>query len=172
MVSAALTKLERQLVEAVRVALDDVADPEIPALNIREIGILRDVGFDDAGVMEVVITPTYSGCPAMDHVAREIERVLGGVGGVSRYRVLTRHSPAWTTDWIGAEAREKLLASGIAPPSAQDSSGPSVFAVDFVVCPRCASKKVERVSEFGSTSCKAQYQCRSCLEPFSYFKRF
>lgn len=161
----------RRSVEVARAVLERVVDPEIPALSIREIGILRDVHLDDDGVMQVVITPTYSGCPAMEFVIDEIERVLADAGFTQR-RVVMRQSPAWTSDWIGAEAREKLLASGIAPPSGPAAAGQTLFAVDLVSCPRCNSKQAERLSEFGSAACKAQYRCRVCKEPFSYFKRF
>lgn len=161
----------RRSVEVARAALECVVDPEIPALSIREIGILRDVQLDDDGVMQVVITPTYSGCPALEFVMDEIRRVLADAG-FAQSRVVTRQSPAWTTDWIGLEAREKLLASGIAPPSGPADVVKTLFAVELVTCPRCNSKQAERLSEFGSAACKAQYRCRACKEPFSYFKRF
>lgn len=153
----------------VRAALEGVVDPEIPVLTIAEMGILREVTIADDGVVDVVITPTYSGCPAMNVIALDIEFALARAG-VERHRIVTRSSPAWTTDLISQQAREKLRNYGIAPPVRQSSSKRSLFAVDLVACPKCGSESTERVSEFGSTSCKALYRCTSCREPFDYFK--
>ena len=156
-------------IAAVRKALDAVVDPEIPVLSIADIGILRDVRLSADGAIEVLITPTYSGCPAMNAIAFDIEVALVRAG-IANHRIITRPSPAWTTDWISPEAREKLRAYGIAPPTTPSGSKRALFAVDMVACPRCGSHKTERVSEFGSTSCKALYRCTACREPFDYFK--
>jgi ring-1,2-phenylacetyl-CoA epoxidase subunit PaaD len=147
--------------------LDTVVDPELPFLTIGEIGILRDVRL--AGdALEVVITPTYSGCPAMDIVAVDITTALAkaGFGSVRITRAL---SPTWTTDWLSPAARDKLRANGIAPPERARGKR-ALFAEPHVACPACGSKSTERVSEFGSTPCKAHYRCLACREPFQYFK--
>ena len=139
--------------------LAEVPDPEIPVISIVDLGIVRDVSWDGATLV-VAITPTYSGCPATSVIAFEIESHLRA-RGVERLRLERRLSPAWTTDWIGEEGREKLRAYGIAPPGAK--GGP-------VACPRCGSGATERVSQFGSTPCKAAWRCTECLEPFDHFK--
>jgi ring-1,2-phenylacetyl-CoA epoxidase subunit PaaD len=147
--------------------LDTVVDPELPFLTIGEMGILRDVRL--AGdALEVVITPTYSGCPAMDIIAVDIITALAkaGFGNVRIARALL---PAWTTDWLSPAARDKLRANGIAPPERAQSKR-ALFAEAHVTCPACRSKSTERVSEFGSTACKAHYRCLTCREPFQYFK--
>lgn len=138
--------------------LSEVADPEIPVLSITDLGIVRDVDCSD-GVI-VSLTPTYSGCPATEVIEASVVAALQerGVEDVSIRRVL---SPPWTTDWISPEGREKLRVYGIAPPERRNHS---------IACPRCASEQTERVSEFGSTACKAAYKCLECLEPFEYFK--
>ncbi len=138
--------------------LSEVADPEIPVLTITDLGIVRDVECDDG--VTVSLTPTYSGCPATEAIEASVVAALAdrGVADVRIRRVL---SPPWTTDWISEAGREKLRVYGIAPP--QRREGP-------VVCPRCTSENTERVSEFGSTACKASYRCCDCLEPFEYFK--
>lgn len=169
MVEAAAISTGEPPITAIRAALEDVVDPEIPVLSIAEIGILREVRLGEDGAVEVVITPTYSGCPAMNMVALEIELALARAG-VGRHRIVTRQSPAWTTDWLSAAAREKLRAYGIAPPVSPSSSKRSLFSSDKVACPKCGSGVTERVSEFGSTSCKALYRCVTCREPFDYFK--
>jgi ring-1,2-phenylacetyl-CoA epoxidase subunit PaaD len=161
--------------------LEAVPDPEIPVVSIRELGILRDVRQADDGVLEVVITPTYSGCPAMEQIAADIAAALDGAG-LAPHRVVSVLAPAWTTDWITVEAREKLRAYGIAPPgSACATSAQAVrivsraeraAAVAHPVCPHCGSPNTERLSEFGSTACKALYRCISCREPFDYFKPY
>jgi len=142
--------------------LDEVVDPEIPAVSLWELGVLQDVDLQD-GTLVVTITPTYSGCPAMKVIVEDIEAALVRAGYTS-HRVITQLSPAWSTDWISPAAREKLRAYGIAPPRG------SVDEAGDPVCPRCGSEEVRRISEFGSTACKALYQCRSCAEPFDYFK--
>lgn len=147
--------------------LETVADPELPFLTVSDMGILRDVRI--AGdTLEVAITPTYSGCPAMDIITLDISTALAKAG-FHRVRINRVLSPAWTTDWLSAAAREKLRANGIAPPERAKGKR-ALFAEAEVACPSCGSKSTGRVSEFGSTACKAQYRCRSCGEPFQYFK--
>ena len=144
-----------------------VVDPEIPVLTIADLGVLRGVEIGD-NCVEVLITPTYSGCPAMNMIALEIEAALAkaGIGGA---RVRTVLSPAWTTDWLTEDGRRKLRAYGIAPPAVA-SGRRALFGVEVVPCPQCGSGDTERLSEFGSTACKALWRCRSCREPFDYFK--
>ena len=138
--------------------LSNVADPEIPVLTITDLGIVRDVECGDG--VTVSLTPTYSGCPATEVIESSVIAALEdrGVDNVKVKRVL---SPPWTTDWISKEGREKLRVYGIAPPERRDRP---------IACPRCESTSTERVSEFGSTACKASYKCLDCLEPFEYFK--
>ena len=159
-------------VEQVRAWLADVPDPEIPAVSVMDLGIVRDVRWSGEELV-VAITPTYSGCPATSVIALEVEAALRA-RGIERLRVERRLSPPWTTDWITAEGRRRLEAYGIAPP-AEQAAGPSPLDRFLrkplaIACPRCASTETQRISEFGSTPCKAQYQCRECLEPFDYFK--
>ena len=144
-----------------------VVDPEIPVLTIADLGVLRGVEIGD-NCVEVLITPTYSGCPAMNMIALEIEAALAKAG-IDGARVRTVLSPAWTTDWLTEDGRRKLRAYGIAPPAVA-SGRRALFGVEAVACPRCDSKDTERLSEFGSTACKALWRCRSCREPFDYFK--
>ena len=144
-----------------------VVDPEIPVLTIADLGVLRDVVLDGDHV-EVAITPTYSGCPAMNMIALEIEVALERAG-FRGSKVRTVLSPAWTTDWMSEEGRRKLRAYGIAPPQAS-SSRRALFGEQSVACPQCGSDKTELLSEFGSTSCKALWRCKACREPFDYFK--
>ena len=138
-------------------ALDGVKDPEIPVLSIWELGILRGVTVEGDTVV-VTITPTYSGCPAMDAVAQDIVTAVQAAG-YANCRIVTRWAPAWSTSWMSADGREKLRRYGIAPPGETR-----------LCCPHCQSTDVELVSEFGSTACKALYQCRACSEPFDFFK--
>ena len=144
-----------------------VVDPEIPVLTIADLGVLRSVRVTD-GCVEVAITPTYSGCPAMNMITLEIALALEREG-ISNSRVQTVLSPAWTTDWMSADGRQKLKQYGIAPPRA-GSSRRALFGVEQVACPQCGSNDTEVVSEFGSTSCKALWRCKTCREPFDYFK--
>ncbi len=139
-----------------------VVDPEIRALTIADLGVLRDVHVDGDRVT-VTITPTYSGCPAMDVIRADIRRALSSAG-FADVEVRTVLAPAWSTDWITPAGREKLAAGGIAPPSATVSLRLSVK------CPRCASLDTEELSRFGSTACKALWRCRSCAEPFEHVK--
>ena len=144
-----------------------VVDPEIPVLTIADLGVLRNIEIDADGGITVAITPTYSGCPAMNVIAFEVELALAraGLPGAQVRLVL---APSWTTDWMSEEGRRKLLEYGIAPPGAAGRG--ALFGLEVLVCPRCASPDTERLSEFGSTSCKALWRCRSCREPFDYFK--
>lgn len=154
--------------------LEAVPDPEIPVLSVVDLGIVRDVQFRGSG-LRVNITPTYSGCPATSVIALDIETALLKQG-FKYVDVETQLSPAWTTDWISEVGRKKLKDYGIAPPvKGTPCAGLLKFGGDLmtkVLCPRCNSEQTERISQFGSTPCKAAYRCRSCLEPFDYFKSF
>ena len=149
-------------VDAVREVLARVADPEIPAVSVLDLGIVRDI---DADARRVTLTPTYSGCPATLAIEVAIGAALAG-GGLGDWRLITRLDPPWTTDWITPEGRAKLLAYGIAPPPAssrlRDEEAPA--------CPRCGSANTTEVSRFGSTPCKALWRCQDCAEPFDRFK--
>jgi ring-1,2-phenylacetyl-CoA epoxidase subunit PaaD len=151
-----------------RAALEAVTDPELPFLTIADMGILREVRERADGVIEIDITPTYSGCPATDVIRLDVEVALAKAG-VANTAVRTVLLPAWTTDWLSADARAKLLANGIAPP-VKASGKRALFASEDVTCPNCGGHETQRVSEFGSTACKAQYRCTTCREPFEYFK--
>lgn len=150
--------------------LATVTDPEIPVLTVLDMGIVRDV-FWEREELVVMITPTYSGCPAMDAIATGIRVALADLG-FSRIRIEQQLSPAWTTDWMSEEGKEKLRNYGIAPPQAKaQTCQPALFAAEEAVpCPHCQSWHTHRISEFGSTACKALYQCDECKEPFDYFK--
>ncbi len=148
-------------------AAASVVDPEIPVLTVADLGVLRQVAIVDDHV-EVAITPTYSGCPAMNMIALEIELALEREG-FRNPKINTVLSPAWTTDWMTEEGRRKLKEYGIAPP-APASSRRALFGVQQVRCPHCGSENTELLSEFGSTSCKALWRCKGCREPFDYFK--
>jgi ring-1,2-phenylacetyl-CoA epoxidase subunit PaaD len=148
-------------------AASRVVDPEIPVLTIADLGVLREVTLTDGGV-EVAITPTYSGCPAMNMIALEIELALEREG-FCKPNIRTVLSPAWTTDWMSEDGRRKLREYGIAPPL-PGSSRRALFGMQAVACPQCGSENTELLSEFGSTSCKALWRCKSCREPFAYFK--
>jgi ring-1,2-phenylacetyl-CoA epoxidase subunit PaaD len=144
-----------------------VVDPEIPVLTIADLGVLRDVELKD-GRIEVAITPTYSGCPAMNMIAVEVALALESAG-FREPKVRTVLSPAWTTDWMSEEGRRKLRDYGIAPPLPARSRR-ALFGVEKIQCPQCGSDDTELLSEFGSTSCKALWRCKNCREPFDYFK--
>ncbi len=145
--------------------LDQVKDPEIPALSLWDMGILRDVQRTDKGEISVTITPTYSGCPAMDVMKEDIELLLNQ-HGFTDFTVNTCLTPAWTSDWMTDEGRMKMHGYGIAPPEA------GVVLEDLhIACPHCGSSNTRVVSEFGSTACKALIQCSDCAEPFDYFKK-
>jgi ring-1,2-phenylacetyl-CoA epoxidase subunit PaaD len=143
--------------------LGTVSDPEIPVLSILDLGIVRAVNAMEDGKIEVVITPTYTGCPAMDAISLAIRMALAEYPSVTVKTVL---HPAWTTDWMTAEGKAKLQQYGIAPPKGRAGSIPE----DGVECPQCHSTHTKLLSEFGSTACKALYQCQDCKEPFDYFK--
>ena len=153
--------------------LDAVPDPEVPVLSVRDLGIVRDVVVDDDGV-EVVLTPTYSGCPATEVIAASVRSAIDAAG-LGPARVTLRRAPAWTTDWISAQGRRKLLDYGIAPPGPAPAG--SEFPIRLAVrgeprvgCPRCGSSRTERLSAFGSTACKSLHRCLDCREPFEHFK--
>lgn len=139
--------------------LDNVPDPEIPVISVVDLGVIRAVSVDQ-GAVTVTITPTYSGCPAMAVIAFDIETALAEQG-ISDLTIETKIAPPWTTDWMSDKGRARLEGYGIAPPRA--AGGPER-------CPRCRSRQVAKVSQFGSTPCKAQWRCTECLEPFDYFK--
>ncbi len=174
-------------IDAIETALDTVPDPEIPVVSIRELGILREVRHAVDGTLEIVITPTYSGCPAMTQIAEDIDTALAAIGAPP-HRIVTVLAPAWTTDWIAEAAREKLRAYGIAPPSAGSHAALAPAAAGQPLrfmpkpkpqqagtapaCPRCGSAHTERLAQFASTACKALYRCLDCREPFDYFKPY
>ena len=173
------------VVDKVWATLEPLTDPEIPVVTLRELGILRDVRETPTG-LEVVITPTYSGCPAMGQMADDVAQALSRAGVAAR--VITQLAPAWSTDWMTAEGRDKLRAYGIAPPAKNvcaTSDGAKVVAFatrkvtgqglavrDTVACPQCGSDNTTEISHFGSTACKALYRCLNCMEPFDYFKPY
>lgn len=147
--------------------LSEVPDPEIPVLTITDLGIVRDVTIEDG--ITITLTPTYIGCPATEVIEQSVIDAMRdrGIDDVQIRRVL---SPPWTTDWISDAGRDKLRAYGIAPPMHGASKHALLNGQRNVACPRCESENTERVSEFGSTACKASYRCTDCLEPFEYFK--
>lgn len=167
MVSDTAGALSREQVLAI---LDDVKDPEVPVLSVVELGIVRDVEVL-GNVVRVTVTPTYSGCPAMAVIERDIAEALR-VRGVREVEITTTYSPAWTTDWIPPAAREKLRAYGIAPPGSVDHEGPVAIGRrrPNVRCPFCGSARTTMRSEFGSTACKAIHVCEECRQPFEEFK--
>lgn len=164
---------------SVRELLEQIPDPEIPVISIADLGILRDVAVADDGVVTVTITPTYNGCPALAAIEDDIRARLAAAG-IGKVRLETVLSPAWSSEWMSDAAKEKLLRYAIAPPA----SGPGGMARErtragahpihvvrrSVPCPLCGSERTERLSEFGSTACKALYRCLACREPFDYFK--
>src|SRR5256714_15411951 len=155
--------------QAVWALLAEVADPEIPVLSIVDLGIVRHVRFEADGRLHVGITPTYSGCPATEVIRTAVRTALdaAALADAVLEEVL---APAWTSDWLTSAARAKLEAFGIAPPAQAASSPRHLRRAPLVTCPRCGSRATERVSEFGSTPCKAHYRCSACREPFDYFK--
>lgn len=149
--------------------LEEVSDPEIPVLTVTDLGIVRDARLVENGC-EVTITPTYSGCPAMNEIEENIKEVLSSKG-VEKIVVKTVLSPAWTTDWMTENGKQKLREFGIAPPEGSSSDKSVLFGkAKQVTCPHCKSQETEMISQFGSTACKSLYKCQSCLEPFDYFK--
>ncbi|MCD6012716.1 MAG: paaJ [Flavipsychrobacter sp.] len=152
--------------------LSAVTDPEVPVLTILDLGIVRNVEIlEQSGQhgVKVTVTPTYSGCPAMDVIAMGIRMALLS-HGVKNVTIEPQLSPAWTTDWMTEEGKVKLKEYGIAPPNRKAFQPLGLFEEDKVSCPRCASEETELVSQFGPTSCKALYKCNSCKEPFEHFK--
>jgi ring-1,2-phenylacetyl-CoA epoxidase subunit PaaD len=157
-------------IQALWALLGEVNDPEVPVLSVVDLGIIRDIHITE-GIPEIVITPTYSGCPAMDMIRANIRMHLLE-HGFSDVRIETVLSPAWTTDWMSEAGKEKLKAYGIAPPlPAQQVCRLEWFSREEAIeCPHCHSYHTSRISEFGSTACKALYRCEDCKEPFDYFK--
>ncbi len=149
--------------------LQGVMDPEIPVLSVIDLGIIRHVRASNGRTIEVGVSPTYSGCPATDVIRRSITRILHAAG-FQGARVIDVLSPPWSSNRITPAGREKLRRYGIAPPASVVANPRQLFAQPQVACPRCASTDTDRVSEFGSTPCKAHYRCRNCAEPFDYFK--
>jgi ring-1,2-phenylacetyl-CoA epoxidase subunit PaaD len=172
-VSAVATSIEER-VERAWAVLDTVLDPEVPVVSVRDLGIVRDVVALQDGV-EVVLTPTYSGCPAIEAIECDVRAALVDAG-LAPVRVRVQRAPAWTTDWISENGRRKLREYGIVPPQrlAAAASAPVQWmprrAASPLACPRCSSPNTERLSAFGSTACKALYRCRACGEPFEHFK--
>ena len=153
--------------------LDGVPDPEVPALSVRDLGIVRDV-LDHGDGLEIVLTPTYSGCPATEVIERSVLDALAAAG-LGPARVTLRRAPAWTTDWMSEAGKRKLRDYGIAPPGPALAEGEQPIRIvgrraDAVDCPRCGSPRTERLSAFGSTACKSLYRCLACREPFEHFK--
>ncbi|WP_436515232.1 1,2-phenylacetyl-CoA epoxidase subunit PaaD [Ekhidna sp. To15] len=140
--------------------LQTVTDPEIPVISVIDLGIVRDV-IVDGDSLEVIITPTYSGCPAMLEIEKEINNALKKKG-INEFKITTVLSPAWTTEWMSEEGKRKLKEYGIAPPNPTNP--------EDIECPQCGSKNTQLISEFGSTACKSLFKCNDCLEPFDYFK--
>lgn len=154
--------------------LEQVTDPEIPVISVIELGIVREVDMLADGSCTVTITPTYSGCPAMQVIADDITAALQR-HGITRVHIKSRLTPAWTTDWMSETGKAKLSTYGIAPPAQQviDISAIGLASLDpgvAIACPQCGSLHTRLVSQFGSTACKALYRCVDCLEPFDYFK--
>ncbi|WP_395320554.1 1,2-phenylacetyl-CoA epoxidase subunit PaaD [Variovorax sp. UC74_104] len=165
-------------VDAAWAVLHTVPDPEVPAVSVCDLGIVREVIEHDDG-LEIVLTPTYSGCPATEAIEHDVLAAIEQAG-LGRARATLRRAPAWTSDWISDEGRAKLKAYGIAPPAhlnAEQAAGTAMpirlfgrIAGERIACPRCASELTERLSAFGSTACKALYRCMACREPFEHFK--
>jgi ring-1,2-phenylacetyl-CoA epoxidase subunit PaaD len=153
--------------------LQGVLDPEVPAVSVVDLGIVRDV-VDHGHELEVVLTPTYSGCPATEAIEQSVREALDAVG-LGPMRMTLRRAPAWTTDWISDAGRQKLRDYGIAPPGPVDPSQATPIRIvrrerEAIACPHCGSTHTERLSAFGATACKALYRCLSCREPFEHFK--
>ena len=160
------------MTDAVLEVLRGIPDPEVPALDIVELGIVRRVELSADGMVTVEVTPTYSGCPAMGMIEQEIVAALRA-NGYDRVELRTVYSPAWTTDWLSDSAKAKLKAYGIAPPDhavVEQALVPLLSSVRPVTCPYCGSSNTERKSEFGSTACKAIHFCAECRQPFEEFK--
>ncbi|OLY94629.1 phenylacetate-CoA oxygenase subunit PaaJ [Cnuella takakiae] len=150
--------------------LEKVKDPEVPVLSIIDLGVLRGVQLDASGKLTITITPTYSGCPAMDTISMDIRLKLMEYG-IREVQIIQQLSPAWTTDWMTEGGKKKLRAYGIAPPNPkQQVCHQELFATEAIQCPHCNSWHTELISQFGSTACKALYRCTDCREAFDYFK--
>ena len=155
--------------EDIKKVISEIPDPEIPVISIKELGVLRNIFYEEDS-LKVVITPTYSGCPAMDRFQKDITEKLELLE-VKNYEIKMQFDPAWTTDWITDAAKEKLRNYGIAPPAHKTKDKNVLLGKkQRIECPRCKTKETELVSQFSSTACKAMYRCTSCLEPFEYFK--
>jgi ring-1,2-phenylacetyl-CoA epoxidase subunit PaaD len=152
-----------------RAAVGSVCDPEIPVLTLEDLGVIRRVEAGADGAIEVDITPTYSGCPAMAAMRLDVATALAEAG-FPEARIRTVLFPAWTTDWMSTAGRAKLLAYGIAPPAAKAGRRALFGEEDPLACPRCGSRETAKISEFGSTACKSLWRCEACLEPFDAFK--
>lgn len=148
--------------------LGEIPDPEIPVITILDLGVVRKVEFEGDALV-VSITPTYSGCPAMQQIEHDVKAKLTDAG-YEKVQVKTTFTPAWTTDWISDDARERLRKYGIAPPQGSADKSSLTGEPKVVPCPQCGSKNTQLTSQFGSTPCKALYKCLDCLEPFDYFK--
>ncbi|MBK7936440.1 MAG: phenylacetate-CoA oxygenase subunit PaaJ [Lewinellaceae bacterium] len=159
-----------ELARRARLILESVCDPEVPVLTIADLGIIRDIQAMDDGALSVVITPTYSGCPAMNTIEINIRAALQEAG-FTHVQVITVLSPAWTTDWMSEAGKNKLRAFGIAPPASASVDKKALLGERHALqCPHCGSVETEMISQFGSTACKALFRCCNCLEPFDYFK--
>jgi ring-1,2-phenylacetyl-CoA epoxidase subunit PaaD len=169
-VSAVAETLDRPSLDEVWAWLAEVLDPEIPAVSVVDLGIVRALRWE-GDTLVVTVTPTYSGCPATAVIAFEIEAALRA-RGVADLRIARQLAPAWSTAAITPEGRAKLRAYGVAPPLDAPSCAGALAAPAAVACPRCGSGRTERVSQFGSTPCKASWRCLDCLEPFDHFKSF
>ena len=155
-------------IETVKAWLGEIPDPEIPVISLVDLGIIRDVKWQ-GGKLVVTVTPTYSGCPATAVIRLDIATALNQLG-IDDVEMKTQLSPAWTTDWISQDGLNKLREYGIAPPIGPAASCAGAIAAKEIACPHCGEKNAEKISDFGSTPCKAHYRCKSCLEPFDYFK--
>ncbi len=150
--------------------LEQVPDPEIPVLSVVDLGVVRKVNLNNNNEIEITITPTYSGCPAMNQFEDDIKNYLNK-NGFQKVTIKTTYSPAWTTDWLTEKAKEKLEKYGIAPPAEKTTDKHFILGqTPTVKCPQCKSTNTKMISQFGSTACKALYQCNDCKEPFDYFK--
>lgn len=171
-----MTPLEKPTQEQIWTSLDKIPDPEIPVISVTDLGIIRDVFWSD-DTLVVKVTPTYTGCPATSVINLDIELALRKLG-IDDLRIERQLFPPWTTDWIKPDAREKLRKFGIAPPiDGTAADGVLIKRIErmsganfAVACPRCGSVNTEKISQSGSTACKASYRCKDCLEPFDYFK--
>lgn len=147
--------------------LDAVKDPEVPALSLWDLGVLRDIKKEDKQ-LQIIITPTYSGCPAIETMHEDIMQTLTAAG-FDNTAIKISLSPAWSTDWLSPQGHEKLRDFGISPPACHSCEN-NITPEEGITCPHCHSKDTRRISEFGSTACKALFQCHNCAEPFDYFK--